>query len=510
MRAQSFVEIEDKQLEKYYYGSHYILACRSRNAQFPPGLYGNWVTMDRCAWSGDYHLDYNFEAPYWSVFSSNHVELADPYDSPLLEHLPIFIEHAREYLNQKGAYASVAIGPKGLICRFRDKSGLLNQYGKDHGPFDDIAGQPMFLGMKSHAVFAAMNMILRYHYTYDEGYMKKVYPYLSAVAEFWENYLKYEKKRYVIYDDNFGEVASWQGSDWRENYGDFNPITSLGFLRVFFRTMIEISHELNVDIDRQEKWEYILTHLSDLPVYEENGRKHFRAFEGGHGSGLRVLKTNWIMLHALVYPATNISLGSNPEYLKMIRNDMKEWRDNVWLTHGNSFQTVFISGARVGLDPEFLFAQAKEKIEKLSYPNLWIFAEGGGIETCSGIPGMINEMMLQSHNDLMRIFPVFPENQRASFYQLRTFGAFLISSSIDNGKIDYIYIESEKGRDCDILNPWPDRKVLIYGSKKKAEAIKGEELFFKTQEGEKFALVPEGSGYESINQVLNEMLSSRE
>ena len=492
--AQSFVEIEDKLLEKFYYASHYIMACCSRNVNFPPGLYGNWITRDRTAWAGDLHLNYNYEAPFWALYSSNHVDLTDPYDAPLLEHLPIFRENARKYLNKNGAYASVGIGPKGLTSRFFDKKRMDENYGKLFGSdsYDDLAGQPMFLGQKSNAVFAGMNMILRYYYTYDEQYIRKVYPYLSAVAEFWEDYLKFEDGRYVIYDDNYGEVGPWQGKGWQDGYGDFNPITSLGFLRAFFKGMLEISDALNVDHDKQAVWKHILTHLSDFPVHEDGGRRRFRACEGGDGSARNRTGLSWIMMHSLVFPATNIGLGSPPELLKMIREDIAGWTDRVWLDHGNAFQTVCIGAARVGYDPDLLMSKAREKIKKHAYPNLMIPAEGGGIETCGGIPGMINEMMLQTHNGLIRVFPVFPADQKASFHRLRTFGAFLVSSAIKNGQIQYVLIESEKGRDCHVLNPWPDQQVVISRSEGEVRRMTGEELVLETRPGEQLLLAPEG------------------
>lgn len=502
--AESFIEIEDKLLEKFYYSSHYIMASCSRNVQFPPGLYGNWITMDRLAWSGDYHLDYNHQAPFWALCSSNHVELAVPYDTPLIEHLPIFIDNARNFLNKKGAYASAAVGPKGLTLKFRDKAGLKEQY-KDrlpNDPFEDIAGEPFFLGMKSNAVFAAMNMLLRYRYTYDDEYLKNISPYLLAVAEFWTDYLKYEENRYVIYDDSFFEVGPWQGENWREGYGDFNPLGSLGFLRIFFKFMLETSEEMNISQDNIEKWTHILSHLSDIPVYRENGKERFRACEGGNGSGLKTVGLNWIMLHALVWPAPNIGLGSDPQQLDMIREDMKQWDDSIWLTDGNGFQTIFIAAARVGYDPRFLLSKLHEKLKRDAYPNLSIRQEGGGIETCSGVPGMINEMMLQSHLGLIRVFPVFPDDQTASFYRLRTFGAFLVSSAIENGQIQHVSIESEKGRDCRILNPWLGREIQVFRNGEKDPSLVGEELLFKTQRGERITLLPEGSTYSDIHSLF--------
>ncbi len=492
--AQSYVSIEDKVLEKYYYASQYILACCSRNVNFPPGLYGNWITKDRTSWSGDYHLDYNFQAPYWAAFSSNHVKLADPYDTPLLEQLPVFIRDARTFLQKKGAYASVMIGPKALTLRHKDKPGLILQYkGQlDGDPFDDIAGQPMFCGMKSNSVFAAMNMILRYFYTYDQDYVRKVYPYLIAVADFWEDTLTLENGRYVIRDDSVFEVGPWNGKNWRAGYGDINPITSLGFLRVFFGALIEMSADIRADAGRRDKWKDILARLSDFPVRLENGRTRFRACGGGNGLGANKIGVDWVMLHGLVFPAPNIGLSSPPEEIAMVKNDLVEIENKSWLDHGNAFQTVLIGAARVGMDPDALMAMARQKIAQSAYPNLWLFAEGGGLETCSGIPGMINEMMLQSHGGVIRVFPVFPPSQKASFYRLRTFGAFLASSSVDRGKIRFLLLESEKGRDCTVQNPWPGKNVSLFRDGQSAEILQGDRLSFATRSGEAITLVPEG------------------
>jgi len=443
--------------------------------------------MDRLACAGDIHLNYNHEAPFWAVYSSNRIELADPYDTPLLEHLEIFKDNARKYLNKNGAYASVGIGPKGLTSRFFDKKGMDTNYGEKYGSdsYEDLAGQPMFLGQKSNAVFASMNMIMRYFYTYDETYIKKVYPYLFAVAEFWEDYLSFENGRYVIYNDSYHEVGPWQGKGWENGYGDFNSICSLGLLKVFFKAMIEIGRDLNAEKDKQEKWQHIYTNLSDFPVYEENGGKRFRACEGGDGAAKNIIGLNKITTHALILPATNIGLSSDPEKIKMIHDDMREWSDDMWLNFG--MHTIFNAAARVGYDPDFLLSRAKENVLHNSYPNFIL----GALENQSGVPGMINEMMLQCHGGIIRIFPVFPVDQKASYYRLRTYGAFLVSSAIDHGHVHHVYIESEKGRDCKILNPWPDKLVRVYRNGEEASPVTGKELLLKTEVGEHLLLAPE-------------------
>ena len=500
--AKSFVEIEDKLIEKHYYAALYIMACCSRNTAFPPGLFGNWITMDRVAWSGDIHLNYNHQAPYWGLYSSNRLDLTDSYDTPLLESLERFKQNAKKYLNCRGAYADVAIGPKGLSCGFPDAAGMDRLYGKlvPGSPYQQLAGTPMFHGQKSNSVFGAINMLLRYRYTCDGDYARKVYPYLIAVADFWEDYLKLENGRYVIHDDSFQEVGPFNGRGWHKGYGDFNPLLSLGMLRVFFGDLIEIAQDLGRDGDRRAKWADIRSRLSEFPTAEpvepaqgkRDGRRRFRACEGGIGSSRDAVGLDYVMVQGLIYPATNIGLGSDPEQLKMVRDEMNAWDDDVWIDHGGSFPTVFLGAARVGYDPNILLAKARQVIAKRSPPNLWIFSGGGGIETCSGIPGMINEMMLQSHGGVIRVFPVFPAGQKASFYRLRTFGAFLVSGAINKGVVQPIVIESEKGRPCVLQNPWPGKKVIISSKQSQTREISGDVLRLPTVEGESLTLTPQG------------------
>jgi len=500
--ASSFVEIEDDLVEKHYYSAIYVMACCSRNPRFPPGLYGNWITMDRLAWSGDIHLNYNHQAPFWALLSSNRLELTDGYDAPLLDSLERFRRNAREFLDCRGAFADVAIGPKGLSCRFPDVAGLDRLYrdkAADTG-YRALAGQPMFLGQKSNALFTAMNMILRYRSTLDADYARRVYPFLIAVADFWEDYLEFEPGtgpggggRYVVRNDCHGEVGPFNGKDWERGYGDFNPIVTLGMLRIFLDAIIEISDALGRDADRHETWRHILAHLSDLPTVTQDGRRRFRACEGGSGAAADLVGVDWVMLHGLVYPATNIGLGSLPAELALVRDEMRRWPEQTWLNHGNAFQTALIGGARVGLEPEFLLDRARRVIKERSRPNLWIFAGGGGIETCSGIPGLINEMLLQSHRGVIRVFPVFPADQRASFHRLRTFGAFLVSAGIDRGVVGNVLVESERGRPCVIVNPWPGRSVTVHREGMPAETTAGDVLRLPTHAGERLRLAADSS-----------------
>lgn len=219
---ESSVSIGDQELERYYYMSQYLFACASRAGKFAPGIWGPFITRDEAAWGGDYHLNYNYQAPYWACFSSNHIYLTDNFDQPLLDYMEAGRKHAADLLGCRGIYYPVGIGPKGLCTAMwpLTPEEMMEKYATRENTID---GGYKFLGQKINAVFSAGNMLMRYYSTYDKTYASRVYPYLLACADFWEDYLKLENGRYVIHMDHFNEVMPNHRNkgQWRHRLGDF-------------------------------------------------------------------------------------------------------------------------------------------------------------------------------------------------------------------------------------------------------------------------------------------------
>ena len=76
----------------------------------------------------------------------------------------------------------------------------------------------------------------------------------------------------------------------------------------------------------------------------------------------------------------------------------------------------------------------------------------------------IQEMLLQSHNGLIRIFPAIPDSWNdAAFENFRAEGAFTISATRKNGALQFLKINSEKGGYLRILNPFEGRNYVVRG-----------------------------------------------
>lgn len=492
----SHVEIGDSYFEKYYYQSQYLFACSSRKEKFAPGIWGPFVTQDEAAWGGDYHLNYNYQAPYWASFSSNHICLTENFDQPLLDYMEAGRKHARKLLNCNGIYYPVGIGPKGLCTSMwpLTPEEMQAKYATRENTIDDGY---KFLGQKINAVFSVGNMLMRHYSTYDKEYAQKVYPYLLACADFWEDYLSLENGRYVIRMDHFNEVMpnKRNGGIWRDKLGDFNSTLSLGLVRMLFQGVWDMSVFLTVDEARRVRWTNILQKLSDYPTGMSDGRLSLKNMERGPQnreivpSGL-----NRVSIHGLILPGGVMGPVTDSVFNAMLLGDVERWSkkqrvEGDWgNTLNNGIETCYPGAVRVGYPSDEILFHLKKRIELDVHPNGWIVQGGGGIETLAAVPLTINEMLLQSYEGVIRLFPNWNRQKDASFANLRAYGAFLITSSLKNGIVQNVDIVSEKGRLCKMENPWGNQSIQIFRGGRPAEILCGKWLQFPTIEGEEIMI----------------------
>ena len=480
---QSHINIGDSYFEKYYYQSQYLFACSSREGKFAPGIWGPFVTRDEAAWGGDYHLNYNYQAPYWASFSSNHISLTDNFDQPLLDYMEAGRKHAQELLNCRGIYYPLT--PEEMLDKYATRE-------------NTIDGGYKFLGQKINAVFSVGNMLMRYYSTYDEAYARKVYPYLVACADFWEDYLSLENGRYVIRMDHFNEVMpnKRNGGVWRNRLGDFNSTLSLGLVRMLFQGVMDMSDFLSVDRMRQSRWKDILEKLSEYPLgIAEDGRQSLKNMERGpQNKDVQASGLNRVSIHGLILPGGVAGPVTDAGFNAILLDDVAHWAEkqrepNDWgNTSNNGIETCYPGAVRVGYPSDKILSYLKKRIEMNVYPNYWIVQGGGGIETFAAVPLTINEMLLQSYEDVIRVFPNWNSEKDASFENLRAYGAFLVTSTLKQGKIQGVTVISEKGRICKIENPWKGQAVLLMRKDKKTDVLYGEYLQIPTAVGERIEL----------------------
>jgi len=465
---KSFVSIGDSLLEHQYYRSQYYMGACSRDAKFPPGIFGSWVTKEIPAWNGDYHLNYNYTAPFYALYSSNHLQQALPYEAPLLE----FMKRGHYYASKitgipDGVLYPVGIGPLGVETTRKNE--LMIKHRGGYISSGEVEDEGLFFGQKSNAAYCAVNLSMQFYRTYDPVFTRRVYPFMKSVAIFWQRYLKNENGRYIIENDAIHEGT----------IGTKNPILSLGLVPMIFKTAIDMSLLLDLDEPLRSNWQGKIDSLSRYTTQMRNGKTVFRYSEKG---------TEWWDDNTLgiqhIYPGGAIGLSSDPRLLDIARNTialMQRWQDN------NGSNSFFPAAVRVGYNADTILHQLRD-YSKHTYPNGFQSGNPHGIENCSTVPNTINEMLCMSNQNLLRVFPVWPRDKDASFSNIRSEGAFLVSSALQNGDVQYVRIISEQGRTLVLQNPWPGKAVLIKSNKRTVGQQSGELITIATGKGEKLVI----------------------
>jgi len=464
--SKSGVELPDKELENYWYAGLYAVACCARNKKFPPGLWGAYSTADGMGWFGDYHLNYNYEAPFYALTSCNHPELTECYASPLNDFLPIARRYAKEYLGVRGAYFPVGIGPYGLETDYRPDT-------KEHGH--------LFLGQKSNAAYAAVIPMMHWYGTRDAEFAgREYYDYLLSVAEFWEDYLLFEDGTYQICNDALHEVGWYAGPDYMPRGQDNrNPLLSRCLIRMLMELMIDLSAALDRNTDRIPKWRHIADHLPPIGTYEADGKALLRCMEGAEYLDELIMEC--------VYPMGQIGQFITPEVCDAARNSHKILA--LWDSH-NRFCSFYPAAARLGFPAEEIIAHIHEVIEKRALPNGMFRYAGGGLENSSAIPSTVNEMLLQSYENILRLFPVWDRSRDAAFHGLRAAGAFVVDARVKDGRIS-AEILSEQGKMLTIESPG-EGYILITGDGQRI-ALTEAAIAVPTKAGEKLKVGKENS-----------------
>ena len=490
----SHVEVDDPVVEQRYYLSQYVMGSLSRDPDFPPNIFG-FVSWDRPMWCGDHKIDYNYEMSFAAMYSSGRLDQFAPYEAPLLDAMLNAQEMARRLpIGRRGGVESVPSRDPDVKNGHRGVYFAIGLGPKGHLPENGS------WGAKNQNAFAMIPIAWRWNLTHDMDYAEKVYPLVRGVADFWEDDLVFEGERYVMKGDCPAECG---GSDSALN--SKNATNGLGFVRATMRLVLGLSNALGVDCSRQEKWRHIIEHMSPFPTKTADqikiGDKALAdLFPAGNWTNKKVFVEreggNELDILEFVYPAGELGLAGDPELLKIAQNTVEAlivagpsepnpnirnpWRQFNW-------DCIFFPvSVRVGHDPEVIWSNLHSAIVEIGGANGFRAENPHGLEKVNTVPNTVNEMMLLSHENVLRLFRVWPRKSHpnARFQNLMGYGAFRVSAALVQGEVTDVQIVSEKGRDCTIENPWPGRKVTVFRDGRKAETVYGDTFALKTKAAE--------------------------
>ena len=471
--GESFIDLSDNFMESLWYLNQYFLACCSKEGKVAPGLYGNWITNDSSSWHGDYHLNYNFQQQYWGVYTSNHLELAHPYYDFIYGLLPMAKKEARDIYNHRGAKYPLTAYPTEM----------------DRNPYP----VPPWDRCMCMSAWAAQGFWWHYQYTLDKDFLQeRAYPVMVECARFYQDFMKKEEGKYVIWP-----TVSPEHHGIKRNFElNRNCTIDLALIKFLLKATIEASEILGVDEKDRAVWREMVPNIADYPTYQTSEGIIFVDVENASP-----ITYNVPVPVAPVVPGEDIGIDSPKEQYEIAKNTAK----NIKINGNDGYIILPIAWMRLGLKEKYeIFREWTARRVRHSgalsmYPG---WRNSGPVVENFAFTAVVNEMLLQSYNGKIRLFPAFPDTLEAKIANLRTVGAFLVSAEIDRGDVKYITVKSLKGSTCTVVIPWEEEGIRVRDMTEKKElddiSKKKADVTFNTKMGHLYVIDRKNEPFESF------------
>jgi hypothetical protein len=425
--ARSGVELGNKDYQNWWYRQLYYLRCLSKPGSYPIALQGGYNS--KANWHGTWTMNYNAEQTFWPAFSSNHPELAEP-----------FIDLINDFHPRARWYAGTVFGCEGAVTPH-------NLWPFEPDPADcksvnqrQLAFMPWSYGIGTAGHIASIAW-LHYAYTGDKAYLKdKVYPFLKDAALFYASFA--DKCRMVD-----GKVVFGPGVDPEHTgFGIDNSPYDLAWARHTLRAAIQGATDLGVDKETVSRWTQTLDKLPGYPLSGVPGQEIIQV--PGVAKGYNIV-TPVVPL----FPAEQASWFSPDEETARFKRTIQWMHDKY--NRNNSVVMLNVARARLSMTDEAhadtgTWFKGKEQSNGLFY---WQ-AHGFYMTEQTAVAGLINEFLLQSVENIIRVFPAWPKDKDASFTKLRARGGFLVTAVQQGGNITKLEITSTLGGKLRLLDPW--------------------------------------------------------
>jgi len=446
----------------------YKLGAATSNGAPPISLQAIWTADNGKLppWKGDFHHDLNTQLSYWPAYSSNHMIQEKGFVDWLQKNRPEFEKYTKQYYQVPGL----------------NVPGVTTLTGQPMGGWIQYSFGPTVSAWLGHHFY------LHWRYSMDIEFLEKeAYPWIKEVAEYLEELSVTDTngvRRLPL--SSSPEIFNNSREAWFEDITNFD----LGLIRWTFEKAAELAGELGKS-DDVSKWNTI---LSQWPMYDidpESGftyvkgmpynqsHRHFSHLIAFHPLGLvdwakgekdqQIIKSTIATLDKV---GPDWWCGYSYSWLGNIKARAFDGKGaaEVLRIFANDFclqNSFHVNGDQSGT------GKSKFTYRPFTLEGNFAFAAG------------IQEMLIQSHTGIVRIFPAIPEDwKEVSFNKLRTEGAFLISAVMEKGDIIEVEILSEKGGELKIFNPFKNDSFKSSVSYKSNDNI----IIIQTEPGQKIRM----------------------
>ncbi len=495
---RSAIVLPDGQLENLYYAEMYKHYCSSRPGpgHIPITLQGLWTTDGAWPpWRGSYTTDMNVQQSYWPIYTANQLESAKPLYDMYWRNLPAHRKLGTYFYGREIAIITGEHGPGG--------EPFPGFFTDEHSP--------------GAGAWIAHHFWLHWQYSRDRRFLReRTYPFLKEMVQAYLHIIekRADGKYHIPFTDSPEFYCGRPNSLGNDNNYD------LALLRFLLESLIEARKELKLREPDRAHWADVLKNLipyavvpTGLHTYEVQALSVHEPIPDWQQHGCLAIRPGLPLPHTHrhhshligIYPLGVIDPERSAAERRLVEGSLDDivfkgvgewgafsfpWAAMIAGRSGNALMAYrYLRGYLDG------FVMPNSFNSNTDYRNVGFGPPRGvamTLEAGFAAAAAVLEILLQSHHNLIRVFPTCPSTWGdAQFVSLRAEGAFIVSARMANYQVQFVEIASEVGGPCRVANPFTGTDVTLTDlDTDKARRLTGEILTFRTRRGGRYRLTP--------------------
>ncbi|WP_394760716.1 glycosyl hydrolase family 95 catalytic domain-containing protein [Phenylobacterium sp.] len=443
--SRTGVQTGEPELDRRWRLSTYHMGAAARGGAPPVPLQAPW-TWDSGrlpAWKGDYHHDLNTQMTYWAAYTGNRPDISRNLTDWLWSTRGAAQEFAQRFFGVPG------IAVPGTT---------------------DVLGRPLG-GWAAYSFFPTASAWLLQHfdlhwrYFGDDAFLReRAYPYAQGVTQFLRGMLRPRAGREGLFlPANISpEINDNTLRSWFEEWTNFD----LALVRYAFTTAARMADMLGRADDAHQH----RATLSLLPAFSLDA-------DGGFAlaPGAPLAKSHRHFSHLIAfYPLRLLDPLTDPWAKRALDASLARLDrlgTQAWM--GYSFAWLACLNAVAGHPREARQALAKYEQgfsgrngfhtngdrsgSKITGFPFSLFTLEGGQAACAAV----QDMLLQSTSDQLRLFPALGDEHEASFRSLRGAPGLDVSASLRDGRVTTLSLKSTRPLEVQVSGPGMPKRTLI-------------------------------------------------
>ena len=441
----------------YYQYGRYLSIASSRGADSPANLQGIWNNTCTPPWHSDIHANINVQMNYWPVEAGNLSEM----------HLP-FVNYIINEAAQP-EWRTIAA----------------NKGGKREDSWTLLTENNIFGGVSGFAPEALINnawyvthMWQHYRYTLDTDYLRRAFPAMKGASLFWADRMvkvdiKDENENVIGYCYECPNEYSPEHGPGQENATAHaqqivsecisNTIQAAEALGVVGTLISQADYEL-----LKERYQYMDKGLA-IEQYEEHSETGWPAERNGIKVGDKILrewkysrfyvsndKGHRHMSHLMaLFPFGQLTEADTELFpaainSMLLRGDESTgwsmgWKINLWARARRADRSHAVLRKALKHSTDYGTNQGAGGIYYNLFDSHAPFQIDGNFGAASGV----QEMLMQSHTEVIDILPALPEEwSKGSIKGLKAVGNFTVSIDWEDNQAHTVTITNHKGQPC--------------------------------------------------------------